>query len=240
MSKSYRSSEAKKRRSKESNDRSKIQRAFYHLLYNGLAPKKVVELRKVLKKELDNRGSNITLKRLNEFPKIWHPKYRDLENVYRCYGGLIGTYMQSEESRNKGIFMLKGNKGILPFELCKGFSTHTRYKIAPVGGGFVPDQRYAVQLVGMKENPYYNIISLRDYWSSCSFIKYEGNFQVQGIISSKSKKDSSISVTLGPQADDAKVKIYDFPHPLKKKEFWVMECDFRDMQLVYKRGISLI
>jgi len=239
MPKAYRSPEAKKRRSKERHDRLKIQKAFYSLLYAGLAPKKVGELRKVLKKELDNRGNKISIARLNQFPVIWHPKHRYLENTYSCYGGLVGTYLQSEESRNKGVFILKGNKGILPLELCEDFSLHTRYKIAPVGGGFVSDQTYAVQLSGTQNHPYYNIISLRDYWSSCSLIKYEGNFQVQGIISAKSKKDNSISVTLGPQADDATIKIYEFPHSLKKKEFWVMECDFKDMQLVYKRGAKL-
>ena len=228
------SAKARKRKDKKSNDYSKIQRAFEYLLFNGLMPKKVGDLRKALKEELDDRNSNITLKRLNEFPVIWHPKHRRLERHLCCYGGMVGTYICSQDSTKRGIIVLKDNQGILPFELAKSFAHRAKKRIAPVP---VPDKAYSVSLVGTEEKPFYKVVALYDYWSRCSLIKNANHFRVQGVITAK--KDNKVSVYIQNEKVTHTITVHDFTPKISKKEFWVMDCEFKDMKLVFKRGVKL-
>ena len=233
-----RSAAAMKRRSQTQKDLRRIYRAYDNLLFAQELPVRVGELRSAIRQNIIAAGGKITLKTLNQYPKAWHPKHRESSQTFRSYGGIIVTgFYPSDEDPKKGIILIP-EQGFFPAELGPYFSNQLKTKKKLEN----QNQKYSCWLRGTNEEPYYNFVLERPGWTESSVIRKPFHFRIQGLIIKREK--DKIWVRIIENVEEPLitflVTIEGFNLKIDKgKQFWIMDCDFEDKKLVFRRGVRV-
>ncbi|MGK7898858.1 MAG: hypothetical protein AB4372_35890 [Xenococcus sp. (in: cyanobacteria)] len=213
----------------------KINRAYDNLLFAEKLPSRVGELRSAIRQKIVSDGGKMTLKTLDQYKKYWHPKERESLLTFRSYGGIVGRFYPSAEGSDMGIVYLK-DQGMFPAELSPYCSKNSRKKLEN------EDQKFCCWLRGTEKDPFYTFVLDRPCWSESSVIRRPFFFRIQGLIVKRNKDQVWVRIIENIEEPEVSflVPIWGFDLKIQKgKQFWVMDCYFKERKLVFNRGVRV-
>ncbi len=236
-----RSKQAVKSRDDKQIEIKLVRRAYDSLLFKKSLPTKVRTIRTSIREFIKtyNKRVRITLQKIDLYKRFWHPN-KTTQFSYQAYGGIKGFYMPSQDSLEKGVFIISEEQGLLPAELVSDFPKRIKKWFTDEPNR---ERAYSCWIRGSEEPPYYYLVLLKPGWAKSSIIRFPGFFRIKGQVAAKNGDRISVYVQSNDEniEVDSEIDILGFDDKNKLKLYdWVMiDCKFKQGHLVMTKYVKL-